>query len=106
MADDHRIIRHLHGGRRQFAHSDLALGHLHLAGHRQFVVDQAQGQVRGGLQGRIGLDRDGQLLALQAQVHAQCLAPGEMATQLATPSLATAPATIELHSLAGNQRLQ
>ncbi len=106
VADDHRVIRNLDRGRWQLAYSDRAFGHLYLAGHRQLVIDQAQGQVRGDFQRRIGLDRDGQLLALQTQVHAQCLAPGEVAIQLAAARLATAPTAIELYLLAGNQCLQ
>ena len=106
MTDDYRVIRHLDRGRRQLTHSDLALGHLHLAGHRQLVIDQAQRQVRGNFQCGVGLDRDRQLLTLQTHVHAQCLPPGEVAAQLATSRLATAPIAVELHLLAGNQRLQ
>jgi len=106
VADDDRVVRDLDSRRWQLAHNDLALGHQHLAGHRQLVIDQPQVQVRGNFQCRVGLDGHGQLLALQTQVHAQGLAPGQLAVELAAPGIAAAPAAVDLHLLASDQGLQ
>ncbi|MNM90146.1 hypothetical protein D3C81_1023960 [compost metagenome] len=57
MADDHRVIGNLHSRWRQLTYRDLAFWHLYLAGYRQLVINQAQGQVGGNLQRGVRLHR-------------------------------------------------
>ena len=105
MANDHCVIRDFDRRRRQLTDGDFAFRHLHLAGNRQLVVLHRNFQVWCHFQHRIGLDRDRQLRAFEAQINHQHFAPGYISIQCALPGFAAFPATVQLHAFTDDQRL-